>query len=103
MEMNMTAWFCPKSRCRSVPSGRNTRANGFAQGELCHTLGSYIPFAKTAEERKASNDSRFSIAERYRDNDDYRSRLRDVADHLVADRLLLRTDADSYAHFVLPK
>ena len=83
-------------------SGRNTRAAGFAQGELCHTLGSYMPFAKTEAERKANGDPRPSIAERYRDNADYQSRLLAVAQRLVQDRLMLAPDAEDYRTFTLP-
>lgn len=83
-------------------SGRNTRAAGFAQGELCHTLGSYMPFAKTEAERKANGDPRPSIAERYRDNADYQSRLLAVAQQLVQDRLMLVPDAEDYRASTLP-
>ena len=83
-------------------SGRNTRAAGFAQGELCHTLGSYVPFPRTPTEREASRDPRPSIAERYRDTNEYRARLVDVARQLVADRLLLEADAEIYRTYSLP-
>ena len=83
-------------------SGRNTRAAGFAQGELCHTLGAYIPFPRTQAEREATGDPRLSIAERYRDNDDYRAKLTEVARQLVADRLLLEEDAEIYRTYSLP-
>ena len=83
-------------------SGRNTRATGFAKGELCHTLGSYMPFARTAEERKANGDPRLSIEERYRDEADYRARLMIQARRLVTERLMLEADAESYANVVLP-
>jgi hypothetical protein len=83
-------------------SGRNTRAAGFARGELCHTLGSYMPFARTTAERKANGDPRLSIEERYRDESDYRTRLMTQARKLVAERLMLEADAESYASAVLP-
>ena len=83
-------------------SGRNTRAAGYAQGELCHTLGSYIPFPRTETERLATGDPRRSIAERYRDNADYQTKLMQVAQQLVAERLLLPADADSYRSYMLP-
>ena len=83
-------------------SGRNTRATGFAKGELCHTLGSYMPFARTATERKANGDPRLSIEERYRDESDYRTRLMAQARKLVAERLMLEADAKSYENAVLP-
>ena len=83
-------------------SGRNTRAAGYAQGELCYTLGSYMPFAKTEAERKASSDSRPSIAERYRDDLDYQSRLVAAAQQLVQDRLMLASDVEYYRTLKLP-
>ena len=83
-------------------SGRNTRAAGYAQGELCHTLGSYIPFPRTEVERLATGDPRLSIAERYRDNADYQTKLMQVAQQLVAERLLLPADAESYRSYTLP-
>jgi hypothetical protein len=84
-------------------SGRNTRAKGFAQGELCHTLGSSIPFAKTRAEREAKGDPRPSIEERYRDTDDYRAKLTTAAQKLVSERLLLPADAQAYLSFSLPQ
>jgi len=83
-------------------SGRNTRAAGYAQGELCYTLGSYMPFAKTEAERKESGDSRPSIAERYRDDLDYQSRLVAAAQQLVQDRLMLASDVEYYRTLKLP-
>lgn len=83
-------------------SGRNTRATGFAKGELCHTQGSFMPFARTASERKANGDPRLSIEERYRDESDYRRRLMVQARRLVAERLMLEADAEGYANAVLP-
>jgi hypothetical protein len=83
-------------------SGRNTRADGYARGELCHTQGSYMPFARTAVERKANGDSRLSIEERYRDESEYRARLITQARYLVAERLMLEVDAERYANAVLP-
>jgi len=84
-------------------SGRNTRAKGYAQGELCGTLGSSIPFARTAAERRDAGDPRLSIEERYKDENDYRDKLTSAARQLVADRLMLKEDADSYASYSLPK
>jgi Alpha/beta hydrolase domain len=55
-------------------------------------VGSYIPFAKTAEERKHSGDPRLSIAERYVDADKYMRLYREAAERLVKDRFLLPED-----------
>jgi hypothetical protein len=55
-------------------------------------LGSYLPFRSTADERQRAGDPRRSVAERYRDRDDYLSRIRSVAAELVKGRYLLDAD-----------
>ena len=55
-------------------------------------VGSYIPFAKTAEERKRSQDPRLSIAERYTDRDEYLRLYRKAAEQLANRRFLLPED-----------
>ncbi|MBI5607039.1 MAG: hypothetical protein HY879_27225 [Deltaproteobacteria bacterium] len=83
-------------------SGRNTRAEGFAQDDLCSIQGSYIPFAKTKAERITNNDPRPSLEERYTDNVVYQTKLKAMADKLVAERLLLPSDAASIVKNTLP-
>jgi Alpha/beta hydrolase domain len=44
--------------------GWNVTAGGekpFYQGQICNYAGGMIPFAKTADERKAKNDPRLSL------------------------------------------
>ncbi|HEY2171892.1 MAG TPA: alpha/beta hydrolase domain-containing protein [Candidatus Angelobacter sp.] len=55
-------------------------------------LGSWIPLAKTAEERKRSGDPRLSIAERYKSQDEYMSRFEQAAKKLIEQRFLLQED-----------
>ena len=55
-------------------------------------LGSWIPFAKTAEERKKSGDPRVSIAERYASREEYMSKFDQAAKKLVEQRFLLQED-----------
>lgn len=55
-------------------------------------LGSWIPLAKTAEERKKSGDPRLSIAERYKSRDEYMSKFEQAAKKLVEQRFLLQED-----------
>jgi hypothetical protein len=57
--------------------------------------GSYIPFAKTAEDRKRSGDPRESIAERYPSREDYLARYQAAVDVLVSERWLLKEDRDA--------
>jgi alpha/beta hydrolase family protein len=55
-------------------------------------LGSWIPLAKTAEERKKSGDPRPSIAERYASQQEYMGRFEQAAKKLIEQRFLLQED-----------
>ena len=55
-------------------------------------LGSWIPLAKTAEERKKSGDPRLSIAERYKSQEEYMSKFEQAAKKLIEQRFLLQED-----------
>ncbi len=55
-------------------------------------LGSFIPFAKTAEQRKAAGDPRPSIAERYKGEEQYLAKFREAAEKLVKQRFILQED-----------
>ena len=61
----------------------------------CEAAGQYIPFAATAADRALSGDPRASVAERYRDFDDYYAKSVKAIDELVAERFLLCEDAQS--------
>jgi hypothetical protein len=74
-------------------SGRNTRAEGFSQGELCGLSGSYIPFAATKQERQATGDPRLSLEERYKSAQDYADKRKHAVDTLVQQRYVLPEDA----------
>jgi hypothetical protein len=60
--------------------------------QLLEYLGSSLPFAPTAAERQRRGDPRPSLEERYRDRDDYLARIRQAADDLVAQGVLLEED-----------
>lgn len=75
-------------------TGWNLRAEGFGAGDQCAGGGSFVPFAATRAERMANGDPRLSIEERYADHAAYVRAVREAADALVRDRLLLRADAD---------
>jgi Alpha/beta hydrolase domain len=83
---------------RQVPlgtyTGWNVIASGFDKGKICLLNGSFIPFAKTKAERTASGDPRRSLEERYGNYDAYVERVREAAEKAVAERFLLREDAD---------
>jgi len=55
-------------------------------------LGSWIPLAKTAEERKKSGDPRLSIAERYASQEEYIAKFEQAAKKLMEQRFLLQED-----------
>ncbi len=55
-------------------------------------LGSWIPLAKTAEERKKSGDPRPSIAERYASEEEYVGKFEQAAKKLIEQRFLLQED-----------
>ena len=82
----------------AVPLGTYTGWNVYrAQPcELCDRDGSLIPFARTRQEREAAGDPRPSLEERYGSRPAYVSRVREAAAALVAERLLLPSDADAY-------
>jgi hypothetical protein len=56
--------------------------------------GSYIPFARTRQERQAARDPRPSLEERYRGRDDYLQRIRTSALALIKGGYLLQEDLD---------
>ena len=59
----------------------------------CSLMGSYIPFAKDLAQRTASNDLRPSVAERYKNRDDYVNLIRGAALSLLESGFLLPDDA----------
>ena len=73
--------------------GWNVTASGFHKDQICNYVGGMIPFAKTAEERKASNDPRPSLQERYGSHDGYVAALKKAAQRSVAEGFLLPEDA----------
>jgi hypothetical protein len=76
----------------AVPLGTNAvqqKPTSFS----CSLIGGFVPFAATKEERDAAKDSRLSIAERYRNHDDYVNRIRIAARALQVEGFLLPADA----------
>ena len=70
------------------------RREAGAEAMLASLTGSYIPFARTAAERRATGDPRPSIEERYKDFETYKKQLTATCQDLVKQRLLLPEDAD---------
>ncbi len=75
-------------------TGWNLRARWFGNGAMHEFTGSTIPFPDSAEERKATNDPRQSISERYANRDAYVAAIREAAERLVAERLMIAEDID---------
>jgi Alpha/beta hydrolase domain len=76
--------------------GWNVTAGGampFHQDQICNYAGGMIPFARTPEERKASNDPRLSLVERYGSHDGYVAAVSKAAARAVAEGFLLPVDA----------
>lgn len=63
-----------------------------APDSLYDMIGSFIPFARTKDERESRGDSRLSIGERYKTRDDYLNKIRAAAQDLVRSRYLLESD-----------
>lgn len=82
----------------TAPIGTHTgwavRSAGYAAGDLFTVQGSYLPFARTAAERQANGDPRRSFEERYGSRVVWVARVISATEQLVAQRLLLREDAD---------
>ena len=60
---------------------------------------SFWPFASTQPQREELEDSRRSIAERYRSKIDYVEQIKSHTNQLVDERLMLREDADAVIDF----
>jgi len=76
-------------------TGWNPRAPETAgTGQIVSMQGSTLPFPATRAERARLGDPRASIAERYRDRDDYVSKARAVAEDLAARRYILEEDVE---------
>jgi hypothetical protein len=80
-----------------APLGTNVGWNfqAYAPGrDLCNGSGSFIPFATTKTERIANHDPRPSLEERYKDHAGFVAAVTKAGNELVAERFLLREDAD---------
>lgn len=75
-------------------TGWNRRRKGFGHGYGYSYEGSYLPFPETAEERQATRDPRPSILERYGSEEAYAAAIREAAEALVRDRLMLEEDVE---------
>jgi hypothetical protein len=74
--------------------GWNVIPAGFFKGQICAFAGAFVPFATTKQERRAANDPRPSLEERYGTQEAYVAAVRSAAQNAVRDRFLLPEDAD---------
>ena len=85
----------------AVPLGTYTGWNMYAaeglRGELCDREGSFAPFAEDRAAREAAGDPRRSLRERYGSRARYAAEVREAADALARDRLMLPEDAAAFA------
>jgi hypothetical protein len=72
--------------------GWNYRAAGFGEGDLCDNNGGFVPFATSKAVRLNSGDARLSLEERYGTHDGYLAAVRQAAEGLVRERLMLSED-----------
>jgi Alpha/beta hydrolase domain len=76
--------------------GWNVTAGGarpFHKDQICNYVGGMIPFPKDANERKANNDPRLSLQERYNNHAGYVDAVAKAAARGVAEKFLLPEDA----------
>ena len=76
--------------------GWNVTAGGdrpFHKDQICNYVGGMIPFARTADERKTSNDPRPSLQERYASHEGYVGAVTKAAARAVTEGFLLPVDA----------
>jgi hypothetical protein len=78
--------------------GWNVTADGakpFHKNEICNYVGGMVPFAKTAAQRLANNDTRLSLQERYGSHDGYVQSVKKAADRALRAGFLLPEDAQT--------
>lgn len=75
-------------------TGWNLRGRDMGQGAMHQFTGSYIPFAESLEERRATSDPRRSILERYGDAQGYVAAISAAARRLVDEGFLLEEDLE---------
>ena len=79
----------------ATTTGWNFRAHRIGNpSTIVALLGSYIPFPRTPAEREMNDDPRPSISDRYKDRDDYLTRIRAAALDLVKSRFMLEEDVE---------
>lgn len=83
----------------TVPTGTHTgwvarHPDTGGTGQILDMMGATVPLPATASDRQSRNDPRRSLAERYRDREDYVSQARAAAQTLAEQRYILSEDVD---------
>ena len=73
-------------------TGWGVRAAAYGGDDLCDAAGQQIDFPRTRAERQALGDPRRSVEERYDSHESYLTAVREAADDLRRQRLLLEED-----------
>ena len=76
----------------------NVRAPGHAPGDACYFQASTLYFAATHDDRSQDQDPRLSLQERYGSKANYVAKVKEAAERLVAQRLLLPDDVSVYVN-----
>ena len=74
--------------------GWNLRRPELGRGAMVGITGSYIPLTETEDERMRTGDPRASVLERYPSAAAYVSAIRQAAEALVRDGLMLEEDVE---------
>ncbi|GAA4408490.1 alpha/beta hydrolase domain-containing protein [Nibrella viscosa] len=85
----------------ATTTGWALRREGFGENDGCESAGQYIPFKKTKAERLSVSssgliDPRLSLEERYKTHQGYMKAVRQTAQTLARQRLLLDEDVQKY-------
>ena len=78
--------------------GWNITAGGaapFHKDQICNYVGGMLPFARSADERRANGDPRLSLQERYGSHDGYVAAVRKAAARAMTEGFLLEPDANA--------
>jgi hypothetical protein len=76
--------------------GWNVTADGakpFHKDQICNYVGGMVPFARSAQERIASRDTRRSLEERYGSHDGYVAAVVRAAERARKEGFLMEEDA----------
>jgi hypothetical protein len=80
----------------ATTTGWALRGAGFGENDGCEGSGQHVAFKTTKAERLAAGDPRLSLEERYTNHDGYVAAVKEAAEKLEKERLLLPADVQRY-------